>query len=1069
MRIKKRKEMFVKSMWKKLYKRTAMCCLLLLASALALTVSAQTISVVRGTVLSQEDGLPIVGASVLAEGSTVGVITDLDGNFVLNGVPESVKKIRVSFVGMKTVSLPIAANMRIVLESESTNIDEVVVVAYGTAKKSTFTGSASVLRADKLEQRPVTDMTSALLGSMSGVTVNSSSGMPGESPTIRIRGHGSISASSDPLIILDGIPFAGSITSLNPSDIESITVLKDAASSALYGARAANGVLMITSKKGRSGKATVNVKFNEGFTARQSSDYKRVGVKDYMELYWEDLYNRYVKDGYTTEAAAQSASNNLMTMLEYNPFLNVAANEVVSTDGVFNPNAKMAWADDTDWEDALEQLGNRTDATISLNGGTDNTDYYISAGIVDEKGYIVGSKFSRYSAKANVNSQVTSWLKLGLQSAANLSEVQGEQSDTRNNISNPFLFARYIGPLYPIHLHDATTGEYITDSSGNKLYDFGAGYDDGTYYSPLRSYSSPYNPAIEVKETQNGYKRKYFNVKGYAEIKFLKDFTFTANASITSNSYLRTKASKVYEEKANTGSASRTNTFTSTYTFNELLGYNKSIKGHNVDVLLGHESYKYEYNYLYASMKGEIMSGNNELSNYTEIDSTPTSYTNRYRTEGYFMRATYDYENRYFASASYRRDGSSRFYKDSRWGNFWSVGAGWSISREKFMEDVSWVDNLKLRLSYGSVGNDDVSGYYPWVASYEPSNNGSEAGYVQSSLGNKKLKWEVSHNFDVGLEFSFLDILSGTFEYFYRQSSNLLFSVPLSLSTGFDSQDKNAGSMYNSGFEFELNAKIFDRPNWKWNVGVNATFLKNRVTELPIDPFMMSNVFRIEEGHSRYDFYLKQWRGVDPATGSCIYVPAEGATDLVTVDGETYTTSLADAAYDYSGSSIPKATGGFSTSVSYKNISLSALFYYQLGGKMYDTTYSNLMTPNYRSYNTLSTGILARWQNPGDITNVPRISDGSDATDLIGEYSTRWLVSSNLLELASITLSYEFPRKLVKKWGLGSLTVYASGDNLFQVTARQGLYPRQYESGYTNNGDTYAPARAFTAGINLSF
>ncbi|MCD8292950.1 MAG: TonB-dependent receptor [Prevotellaceae bacterium] len=485
--------------------------------------------------------------------------------------------------------------------------------------------------------------------------------------------------------------------------------------------------------------------------------------------------------------------------------------------------------------------------------------------------------------------------------------------------------------------------------------------------------------------------------------------------------------------------------------------------------MLGHESYKYDYNYLYASMKGEIMTGNNELSNYTEVDSTPTSYTNKYRTEGYFMRVSYDYDNRYFASASFRRDGSSRFYKDSRWGNFWSVGAGWSISREKFMEDVSWVDNLKIRLSYGSVGNDDINGYYPWVASYTPSNNGSEAGYVQSSLGNKDLQWEVSHNFDVGLEFGFLDVFSGTLEYFHRKSSNLLFSVPLSMSSGFDSQDKNAGSMYNAGIELDLTAKVIHTQNWNWELGVNGTFLKNRITYLPIDAFMSDNVFKIEEGHSRYSFYLRQWEGVDPETGNCIYKPAEDASDIVTVNGQQYTTSVNDAAYDYAGTSIPKLSGGFSTSLSYKNISLSASFYYQLGGKMYDTTYCNLMTPNQRSYNTLSTDILARWQKPGDITNVPRLIDGSDATDLIGEYSTRWLVTSNMLELATMTLSYTFPTPLVKKWGLGSLAVYVSGDNLFQVTARQGIYPRQYVSGYTNNGDTYAPARAFTAGINLTF
>lgn len=1031
-------------------------------------VIGRKVTSVKGKVITQSDQLPVMGATILIEGTHIGTTTDADGNFELRDVPQEAKRIKVSYIGLKSQAVAIRPSMLVKLDNESTQLDEVMVVAYGTAKKSTFTGSASVVKVDKIDQQPVTEVTSALLGSAPGVSVTSSSGMPGTSSTIRIRGIGSFSASSSPLIVLDGVPYDGSVSSINPSDVESMSVLKDAASTALYGARAANGVLMITTKHGKSGKAKVNVKLNQGITMRQSADYKKLGVGQYCEIYWEDLYNKYQKDGQEKSVAAANASANLMDALEYNPFLNVDKSAVVGTDGKFNPEAQMAWADDTDWEDAILQTGKRTDATIAVTGGSDKNDYYFSVGAISEDGYIIGSGLERYSFKTNVNTQVKPWLKMGLVSGGNISKVKGQQTTTRNGISNPFLFTRYISPLYPIHLHDAATGATILDANGDARYDFGTGYSDGDLTAPKRSYCATVNPAIELREREDGYTRRMFNMKGYAEVNFLKDFTFTFNGSVNSNAYLAASSSKKYTEKANIGTSTRTNSFTTTTNFNELLDYKRKFGLHHVDMLLGHENYRYEYRYLTVSMKGEIMPGNSELVNYTEVNTTPRSYTNRYRTEGYFMRANYDYNDLYYGSVSFRRDGSSRFNKDYRWGNFWSVGAGWSISRS-LLDDVRWIDNLKLRFSYGEVGNDDVGGYYPWVASYEPANNASEAGYIQSSMGNKELQWEVSRNFDVALEFGFFNRVSGSVEFFSRKSTNLLFDIPLSPSTGFGSQSRNSGAMKNEGVEIQANVKILNGNHWKWNVDVNGTYLKNKITSLPVDPFISSDVFRIEEGHSRYDFYLKDWRGVDPNTGNSIYEPADGAKNIVNIDGHDYTTSLSEAAYCYAGSGIPSFTGGLSTTVSYKNVSLSATLYYQLGGKIYDTAYSNLMTPNQRSFNNLSVDILDRWQNPGDITSVPRISDGSDATDLIGENSTRWITSSDMLELASVILSYDVPKRWLRNLGIASIKVYASGENLFQITARRGLFPRQNTSGYSNNGDTFAPARAFTTGINLSF
>lgn len=1034
----------------------------------------QQVRSISGKVLFEEDGSPVIGATILIKGTTVGTITDTDGNFVLSDIPESATTVQISYIGAKSQELPIKSEMRILLKSDTQEIDEVMVVAYGTAKKSSFTGSASSIKNDRLDIRPVTEITSALTGATSGVQVLSANGQPGSEPSIRIRGIGSFSSSNSPLIILDGMPYDNSISSINPNDIENITVLKDAASAALYGSRAANGVLMITTKKGRQDKMTVNVKFNQGVTARQSSDYRRVGLNDYLTLYWENLKNQYVRDGKGAAEAGQLAARNLFDNLTYNPF-NVPRDQVMDENGNVNPNAQMMWADDTDWEDAIEQLGNRTDASVAISGGTSKTDYYASVGYTNESGYIIGSNFKRYTARANVNSQITKWLKVGTNLSANMSSSKGGQNESKGNNANPFRFTRYVGPIYPIHLHDPNTGEYLRDEKGDLIYDFGTGYSTGNVEVPIRDYISGNNPAKELQDIYDENKRNTINAKVFAEISFLKDFKFTFNGGVGANSYLSSSADIVYEEKGNTGTATKSNSFTTTWIFNQLLTYTKDIDRHHVDVLVGHESYDYEYNYLKASMKDQKFVGNYELANYSNVNTTPTSYTNKYKTEGYLSRLNYDYDNKYFFSASFRRDGSSRFYKDSRWGNFWSVGGGWRIDREKFMSNLQFIDLLKLRASYGEVGNDDVGGYYPWRATYEPAQNAGEAGYIQASLGNKNLKWEVSHNLDVALEASFLNRYTATVEFFNRQSSNLLFSVPLSPSTGMESQDMNAGTMYNRGVEIELGARIIEKKDFSWGVNFNGTHIKNRITKLPIDPFV-DGVHKVEEGHSRYEFWLRQWAGVDPATGNSLYVPTEEALSesesLVTIDGVTYTTSRNEAEYDYAGESMPKFTGGLSTDLSYKGFSLALTFYYQLGGQMYDGTYAQLMAPGTGSlsYSTMHVDMLNRWQKPGDVTNVPRISNGSDATDLEAATSTRWLISSNMLELTNINFGYTFSEQLIKPLGVQGLKLYFAADNVFQITKRKGTYPRMNAfSGYASNGDTYLPARVFTLGLNITF
>jgi TonB-linked SusC/RagA family outer membrane protein len=1012
--------------------------------------------------------------------TTLGTTTNIDGVFRLD-VPTSATHLLVSYIGMKTHEEPIAGKslFSIVLRPEAELLDEVIIVAYGTTTKGAFTGSASMVKSDKLEQRPMTNVTSGLLGTAPGVVVSTANGQPGSEPTIYVRGLGSISASSTPLIILNGMPYDNSISSINPNDIESMTVLKDASSTALYGSRAANGVVMITTKTGKKDRLNVNFRFNQGIVSRQQSEYKRVGVEDYTVLSWENLRNGYRDNGASDAEAAQQATDNLINTLRMNPF-NVPDNQVVGTDGKFNPNAKFLWADDTDWEDALTQLGSRTDAGLSISGGTDKSDFYASLGYLTENGYIIKSGFERYTMSANVNSKITNFLKVGSQLSSNISYSRGNQNETSGNLINPFRFMRYVGPIYPIHLHDMNSPEkgLLLDAAGNPQYDFGASG---------REYNSGVNPAIELQNNHDEYRRNTLNAKAYAEISFLNGFKFTLNGAVGANSYRSSSGAYVYAQKGNSGNATASTSFTTTWTWNQLLEYSRQFGKHHVDALVGHESYDYEYNYLTASMQNQTIKGDNfELRNYGETASVPNSYTHRLTSEGYLSRVSYNYDDRYFASGSFRRDASSRFAPESRWGNFYSAGLGWRIDREAFMEEFDFIDMLKLRTAYGETGNDALSSYYPWRAVYVAAPNALEAGYIQDweGSGNRELTWEVSRSFDVALEFSLWNSkLNGSIEFFNRNVDRLLFAIPQSPTIGVDQIDQNTGSMYNRGLEFELNYTAIQTQDWKWDIGVNGMWLKNKLTSLPIDPYTSGN-HRVEAGYPRYNFYLYQWRGIYPETGDCLYVPAANAYDdagapvaaagLVEYNGQTYATNRDYALRDFSGSPTPSLIGGINTNLKWRNFNLALTFYYQLGGKAYDTAYSNLMTPSSASLSgsTMHVDLLNRWQQPGDITDVPRfvLATGAAATSLAASSSTRWLIDSSMLELTNVNLSYDLPKTLVAKMSLQSLRLYFAAENVFTISARQGFYPRKnIFSGYASNPDVYLPSRVFTLGLNLSF
>lgn len=871
-----------------------------------------------------------------------------------------------------------------------------------------------------------------------------------------------------------------------------MTVLKDAASTSLYGSSAGNGVILITTKKGSnaSGGTGITLNISQGWSSRAYDDYARVGVYDYYPLQWQMLKNSRISSGDTAEEAALYASENIIDELKYNPFVGVADTEIVGTDGRLNPAANaLKWGDDLDWEDAAYSTGYRQEYNVSYNSSNEKSDSYASVGYLKDNGYMLKTDFERYSGRVNYNVYPVKWFKSGvnLGLVRTNSNYSTSTSDNSSGYSNLSRFIRTMAPIYPVHKHDLETGEYL-DAENNSTTD----PSQYTYdYEGARISSNGRDAIAETLWNEREISNMNTTARVYATIMPIEGLSLTVNYALENTDLRR----KVYENPLvgdGTSGPGRLNLLTTrtlTQTFNQLINYNKSFGNHTFDILLGHENYEYKYEYEYAMKIGEVISGIYDFENFTSINEL-SSYTNRYRKEGYFGRLNYDYADKYYASISYRHDGSSRFSKDNRWGNFWSFGASWRISEEDFMKDISWLSNLKLRASYGQTGNDaildadDDASYYPYQLLYTLGvNNASEAGIYLSSLVDTNLKWETQVSADVAIEFGLFDNrLTGSLEYFTKQSKDLLFDTSIPLSNGVSSIVQNIGKVKNNGVEFDLNYQLLRRNDWTFSIGVNGTHIKNKVTQLPAgnENGIVTGSKKYMVGHSIYEFWLRQWYGVNPENGDGLYYldtdaynEADGTlsesvkSTLVTIDGKQLTNSYRYAKYDYSGSAIPKLYGGFNFNLGYKDFELSAVFSYSLGGKVLDLTYANLMATDEFGY-AMSEDVKKAWQKPGDITDVPRLDANSTHATSIGQsYSTRWLTNANYLNLRTVTLSYNLPAKWLHHVMVKNARLSVSAENLFMIKARQGLNPQANYAGVSYN--EYMPARNITLGLNVSF
>ena len=1036
----------------------------LVLTFLAIVVSATLWAAVQqeirisGTVIS--DGEPLPGVSVQIKGETTGTITDMDGKYSISAPSDAILVYR--FVGLKTVEQPVnGRNMiNVTLESDSKELDEVMVVAYATAKKYSFTGAASTVKGDEIAKLQVASVSRALEGTVSGVQASAASGQPGTDAEIRIRGIGSINASSAPLYVVDGVPFDGSVNSINPDDIASMTVLKDAASAALYGSRGANGVIIITTKQGQTdSKTTVNVKASFGGSNRAVRDYDRIGTNDYFQLYWEALRNQYAKDteNYTPATAAAQASKDLVTKLMGdgpNPY-GTNYPQPVGTDGKLVDGARPLW--DFDWSDAMEQQALRTELNLNVSGGGQKNQYFFSAGYLNDKGIALESGYQRFNLRSNITSEMTSWLKGGVNmSFAHSMQNYPVSSDTKT--SNVINAGRTMPGFYPIYEVNAD-GSLKTDANGELIPDFGSYRPSGSTSNWNLPATLPLDKSERMKDEFSG--RTFLEVTFIPGLKFKTSFNFDL---INYNSLDFTN-SLIGPSVTTGGGSSRVNTRTFSWTWNNIVTYDKTIGEHHFNILAGQEAYSYRYDELSASRTKMALPDMPELVVGSQLTGG-SGYRIDYALAGYFTQLLYDYQSKYFFSASYRRDGSSRFAPETRWGNFWSLGASWRIDRENFMISTSdWLSALTLKASYGAQGNDNLGTYYASKGLYAIVSNLGENALFSDRIATPKLKWETNLNFNVGIDFSLWNNrVSGSFDFFQRRSKDLLYSRPVAPSLGYKSVDENVGALKNTGIELSLNGTLINTQDFIWKLGLNLTHYKNEVTELPLKDMPPSGVNKLAVGRSVYDFYTKEWAGEDPENGNPLwYMDILDKDDNVVGRG---TTSVYKDATDYfvNKSSLPKVYGGFNTSFSYKGVELSAIFAYSVGGYIMNRDITMILHNGSSAGRAWSKEILNRWTPENRYTDVPALAT---TTNNWTSYSTRFLQNNSYMRLKNLTLSYTLPKQLVSKASLSNVQVFVQSDNLFTIHRNQGLDPEQGITGLTYY--RYPAMRSFTGGINVTF
>ena len=1096
-----------------------MCSLfLLLGSALAQTK-------ISGTVYSQEDGQPIIGAAVKIVGTSTGILTNVNGQFNLT-LPAGKDQLEITYLGYEGQTVKAKNGMRVFLKTDSKMVDEVIVVAFGTAKKSAFTGSATVINSEDLSKKTSANVANALVGSVAGFQMTGMSGAPGAgSGSMYVRGLTSLYSSTEPLVIVDGAPYYASLTNIATEDIESVTVLKDAASAALYGAAGAAGVILVTTKKGNTQEAIINVDLRWGANTRSVQEYDRItDPAQYYETYYSMLNNYYTNAlGYSSTAANQSANATTLSRLGYNVFDIPEGQYLIGTNGKLNPNAKLGrtylgsngetyYLTPDNWDDAAYKTALRQEYNVNISAGNSKTSFYGSAGYLKEDGIIEYSGYERFTGRLKADYQAKKWLKVG----ANIGYTHSKQDsnpnmDTSWGATNLMYTTSFIAPIYPIYVRviDPATGQPVirTDSYGHQQYDYGV---PATNYPdiPVRGFMSTSNPL-----GSNRYNRQYntgnsLNMTYTADITFTDWLRFNSTNNINLGTTIYTAYGNPFEgpTKADNGSLTKYQQQNFRQDYIQTLNFHKSFGLHDVQVMLGHEWNKTSVKNLTSYARNGFSTDIDEINNFGDRYNS-TSYTTEFNREGYFGSAMYNYDEKYFGQVSYRRDASSTFDKNHRWGNFWSVGAAWMMSKEKFMSSTKgWLDQLKVKASIGQQGNDGI-GNWNYTNLYSLSRSGTSIVPSFYRLGNEEITWETTTNLNIGLEWSlWKGRLTGSLDFYNKKTTDLLFWLNIPESYGTRGYYSNIGDIRNRGFELTMAGDIIRTKNIVWNVGFNISHNKAKILSLPESKIKENGGFAstsdfgsiyswYEEDGDLNNAFIYEYAGVynentwtltedteyDPSKAGMAMYWGDASLWSLDEDGNrvsmntskpaqnhSYATTVSAEASRYAqGSILPKLTGGFNTSLKVYDFDMSASFDFQLGGKVFDSSYQTLMTPESGSSvsaRTFHVDVLDAWSTSNPNSDVPRFQYNDDYTTL---GSTRFLTSARYLNFQSFTIGYTLPKSLTSKFFVNKLRVYVQGQNLCFWSVRKGFDPR-YSFGETADTNVYSPVRTVSGGVQIT-
>lgn len=1059
---------------------------------------------VEGVVVD-ENKSTLPGVSVFIKGTSVGTVTDENGRFIIY-LPDAKDSLNFSYIGYNNQAVkctPAHQRMvRIQLMPAHQEIAELVVVAYGTTDRKAYTGAVSAVSAEQIQQNRSNNVLSSLQGMVPGLQLQNKAGAGGKSSQdIIIRGASSINGGIKPLYIIDGVP-SEAMDQLSPDDIESISVLKDAAAISLYGARATNGVILISTKKGgtKGEKALVSYSGQVGVSTRTGKDYAKAGPRDYYELTWEALRNSALygeKAGVLGEgkypSAEAYASGELLNVLKYNAYNSATP---VGLDGMLDPNAQLLWWED--YDKLLIKNGFRTEHNVNINGSSDRIKYFLSAGYLKQDGLEPGdSGFDRFTTRMNLSYDVFKNLTFGANMGMTASTSRSES--VNNGYAQFATYARYTPGLYPLHKRNEA-GELVKDSDGNLVLDFGDG-PEGVLNSrrpDINTEGKGVNPLGTLDLDNSSGKSYYWFMNYFGEWQIIKGL----NLKATYSNNISTSKSKYYTNRTlggskGTGTMSERQTLGVNWTFNSILSYEKAWRNtHRLRALIGAEINEKSGEDINTSSEGFLFDGMEETSNGATWKKPLTgNNSSKSRLVGFFSRVEYDLMNKYYVSASLRRDGASNFHPDSRWGNFWSVGGSWIFSNESFMKPLNWFTFGKLRASYGTSGNlgsNDFRSYYS--TGYEFL--GTPAVYI-SGLSNKDLRWEVNKQFNIGLETGFIqNRIRLNVDWYNRVTDDLFYSVPLAPSIGFDKVTKNIGSLKNTGFEISLTTDNIRNKDFTWTTNFNISRNRNKILKLNQDEFVSgSRIYK--EGKSTTEFYISDWAGVNPEnglpmwwidevntstgerTGNRIktYDYNETASKTVTMDDGKKVTYKNLGKY-YKGSYTPTVSGGLNNMFRLKNFDLSFLFTYSLGAKILMDDYMNMMTVGNGRIKLYHQDMTNRWQKPGDITDVPRLSteskynytaeDGSvkSITNNYNKVSSYHLRSGDYLKLKNVILGYTLPNQWVNKLKINSVRVYFQAENVFYISAEKGFDPEQVSAGSVMG--QYPAMSTYSFGLKLN-